>query len=256
MKRTILTLSVIAALASCEKDDTITPVVTPTEPTIGELILNDDEIATSAYYGDTTITKLVFSGSYIGMSSFEGTSNLVDLTLDYGVVDIAQQAFYKSGIEGTLTIPSTVNRMGILTFANVWNEPEPYNKFTKAIFANDNPQLTTLSTGTFQACWNLQEVILPSSISQINGCAFYGCGRNTGELSVTIPSPSVVDVDTIYGDSDSNPFKGTGNVEGFEDVSITIYVPAELVDDYEADSNWKTVVDNHNCGEITFVAIP
>ncbi len=201
------------------------------------LYVSSAEVDSNAYYNATINTLILPEGS---------------------VTSLGYQAFLYAKIgNDVLTIPSSVASMSNLTFSGDYSDPEAYNSFTKVEFSQPG-NLATLPTGAFQANWQLEEVILPSSLTSIKGCAFYGCGTGSvatktdvKTLTITMPSTTMVTTNMDQSKTDSrsscNPFLDT------KDVTITIKVPANLVNSYNTDEQWGWVMGNENCGTITFV---
>ena len=77
----------------------------------------------------------------------------------------------------TITIPSSLTRLGYGTFINC-------TSLTEVSFASDS-SLKYIGKKAFQDCSNLQAITIPSSVTLIDGYAFNLC---TALESITIPS--------------------------------------------------------------------
>ena len=87
------------------------------------------------------------------------------------------------------------------------------------------PACTSLGTYAFRGCSSLASLELPAGVSAIPA----GCFAGTGLTSLTLGSTSMVTL------SDTGAFSGTP----IEALNGVVYVPADLVDTYKADSVWK-----------------
>lgn len=124
-------------------------------------------IADNAFFGNTSITGVTFSGSVqtIGSSAFNGCSNLTELS-----------------------IPASVTTIGVSAFANC----------TGLASVNLTPSTGTIAEGQFYNCLSLTNVTVPEGISSIASAAFGGCSNLT---SVSLPSSlASMDLNAFTGD--------------------------------------------------------
>jgi hypothetical protein len=92
-------------------------------------------------------------------------------------------------------------------------------------------KITYIHTGLFAYCYRLKSVVLPEGVTGINALAFSNCASLK---TITLLSPKKVGL--------SIPAIGT---EPFHECTALehIYVPADLVDAYKADTLWKPWAD-------------
>lgn len=136
----------------------------------GHIVIPDGitTIADNAFYGNTSITAVTFSGSVqtIGSSAFNGCSGIAELT-----------------------IPASVTAIGVSAFANC----------TGLASVNLTSSTGTVTEGQFYNCLSLTSVTVPEGISSIASAAFGGCANLT---SVSLPtSLASIDLNAFAGDA-------------------------------------------------------
>ena len=111
----------------------------------------------------------------------------------------------KSLVNGSYTVPSSVNRIGKYAFAG--------NASLKSVILPSG--LTAIDEGAFGLCTGLTEINIPSSVSSIGNYAFWGC---SGLKSIRFNSenPPVLGEAVFYG----------------ADPNLKIYVPKGSEDRY------------------------
>lgn len=132
-----------------------------------EVVLPDTvtQIGEQAFY-NSKINKVNIPSkiSVIGSSAFRTCMNLKHINLPEGLTTIDSEAFWGSGLEGNLVIPSTVNSVGIYGFAST--------NIVSVSFLGDR---TNLAANAFERCKNLQDVTLPDKLETIPNYAFLLC---------------------------------------------------------------------------------
>lgn len=141
---------------------------------------------------------------------FYNNSQLIDVDLT-NVMTVGQYAFSNCAIE-SLNMPNLF-MAGLQSFS--------YNPMVSVAL----PNLMEVSTQMFQRCDNLTTADF-TIVSRIGRLAFYYC-ENLDTL--ILRSDSMVQLDGVQQFSNTKIESGTGY----------IYVPANLVDTYQSDSNWS-----------------
>lgn len=142
-------------------------------------------IGDRAFYGCTSLKNVEFPKGLttIGESAFESCSSLNCMELPEGLQTIGIRAFFQSALgekkstnkieNGTLTIPSTVQSIGMGAFYSCTNLEE-------VIFANgDNKQLIVSggTLGAFEKCASLKKAALPDRLGEIDVNTFRLCSK-------------------------------------------------------------------------------
>ena len=149
----------------------------------------------------------------INQNVFYFCSSLTSVTIPNSVKSIGQNAFASCSKLGTVTIPNSVTSIGQGAFQNC----------TGLGTVTISNSVTTIAPTTFSNCTSLKAVTIPASVTSIGNQAFYRC--------------SSLETVTIYAQScslaNANAFNNTTNL-------TNIYVFSNVVDDYQAASNWST----------------
>lgn len=111
-----------------------------------------------------------------------------------------------------------------------------------------NEGVTTINTSAFDRCYTLNSIILPESVTSIGKTAFYGC---YGLATLFVPK----NVESIgreafaycgglsFIDFSKHTFIPTLDSYAFNRVSGQIRVPAPLVDEWKAATNWSDLAN-------------
>ena len=181
-----------------------------TEKTFYNLTSIDEN--TDANKANAKIVEIYDGVTSIGYNAFYYCNRLESVTIPDGVTEIGDNAFGGCKSLAAITIPSSVINIGGGAFASC-----------KSITSIDIPSgVTSINNYTFAYCSSLNSINIPSGVTIINSNAFYGC---TSLESVTIEySTSKI----TYEDS------------AFYNISSSakLYVPSNLLSDYQADSAW------------------
>ena len=152
--------------------------------------------------------------------------NVVDgecvIAFDAPITKIPAQAFAKSKIKGSLTIPNSVTTIGEVAFANCTELKgsltlsNSLKTIGNGAFYNCNRlngsltipnTVTTIGISAFSNCYNFTgDLIIPNSVTTIGESAFSNCGGFNGHL--TIPNS----VTTIGRSTFENCYYFTGNL--------------------------------------------
>jgi len=112
------------------------------------------------------------------VTKYKGTSAEVvipDSINGYPVTNIGDYAFEKNQTITKVTVPSSVESIGLYAFSNC-------NKLTTVTF-NSGSVLRTINAYAFNACSKLTGIVFPDTLCYIGDCAFYTC---TGLTSIEI----------------------------------------------------------------------
>lgn len=115
-------------------------------------------------------------------------SSLVTIYLPVSLVSIGKQAFYFCwNLEGTLTLPSSLNAIGSLAFYGCYALSTFSIARTNTRYSTNNGVLYNKNADTLLLCPNAKtgDLILPSTVTHIYGSSFENCYNLT---SVTLPS--------------------------------------------------------------------
>lgn len=203
----------------------------------------------------------------IGMSAFSGC-RLTSLTLPSTLQTINSNAFYGSLQQFTsVTIPRNVVFI---------DDAFEYNsKLTEVIF-EEGSVLQKLD-GTFERCSKITSITLPNGITNIGRGTFNACSSLT---TISIPDTVTTLGQYVFEDCtslqtayigagvtylDYGVFRGCSALQSFTlaasqkcglgsyyDIpsqALTVYVPSNLISEYESDYSWS------QCSNITFAAI-
>ena len=174
--------------------------------------------------------------------AFMSCFSLVSITIPNGVTSIGNTVFYNcytlasiaipngvTSIGGTMcanctrlasiTIPGSVTNIGQSAFTN--------NYALKSITIADG--VSSLAMGMFGSCYSVALIVVPNSVASIGGSAFSNCsGVSLYDFTAAASVPAL---------STSSVFSGIP-----EDCQIR--VPASLVDEWKAATNWSTYADH------------
>ena len=131
-------------------------------------------IGGGAFSDCTSLTSVSLPGTLrtIDYDAFKGCSSLSDIALPDGVTTIGYSAFENTDLV-VVEIPKSVSTI------TRWNSygPEYWTPFTsvrKMIFADGT---TTIPAGIAYKAAELEEIVIPKSVTTISNNAFYNCSR-------------------------------------------------------------------------------
>ena len=158
-------------------------------PLLTTVILGDavESIGEIAFNKCSELKELICPGSLlsIGKHAFSDCEGLVTISLNEGLRIIEEGAFYNAGVKGvknntrltysTLTIPSTVQEIGVHAFFNC-------QEYETIIFSNGtNSTLEFVGVQgesyAFQNCLNLKTVYLPERLKELKSLTFLNCPK-------------------------------------------------------------------------------
>ena len=108
--------------------------------------------------------------------AFYCCSSLESISIPSNVTYFGNYAFSSSGLT-SVTIPSSVNSTGFCVFQHC--------SHLKSVAIPSDSSLTSIENETFDGCYNLSSIVIPSSVKTIGESAFQSCKKLS---SITIPS--------------------------------------------------------------------
>ena len=174
----------------------------------------------------------------IGYNAFYSCYSLASITIPNGVTSIGNSAFYSCYSLASITIPDGVTSIVEGTFHYCYS--------LASITIPDG--VTSIGSQTFHNCYSLASITIPDGVTSIGNNAFYSC---YSLASITIPN-GVTSIGTnvfnncygvaFYDFSNHTSVPTLANTNAFTNISADcqIRVPASLVDEWKAATNWST----------------
>ena len=224
------------------------------------------DIEDNAFYSCYSLSSVVISEGVlnIGANAFRACYNLKNISIPGSVTSIGIYAFYECLRLANISIPDGMQGIGVYAFQDC-------RSITSVALPNS---MTRLEEGMFRACYNLISVSLPDGIPNIGNHTFRNCYRLK---NISIPG-SVTSIGTyaFYDCNNlvnlaipsgvtsvgSNAFYNCGAVKFYDftkcaavpalaatnvfsgiPADCEIRVPAALVDEWKAATNWSTYAD-------------
>ncbi|MDR1562246.1 MAG: leucine-rich repeat domain-containing protein [Dysgonamonadaceae bacterium] len=219
-----------------------------TSVTIGSSVTSIGYRAFSYCYSLTSVT-IPNSVTSIGFGAFSGCSGLTSITIPESVTIIGTGAFSGCSKLTSVTIPESVTSIGerafvscyALTDIEVSENNKAYASENGILFNKSKSNLIKYPEGKQDASYTI-----PSSVTSIGEYAFCYC---SGLALVTIPN-SVTSIgeyafawcSALTSVTNLNPTPQSINKWVFDYVdlsNVTLYVPAESVEDYKAAEIWE-----------------
>lgn len=144
------------------------------------------EISPYLFKGCTALTEIKVPGyiNSIGYESFADCSGLKDIVLEDGIVELGGHVFSNDSNLVSISIPKTVNSIGSYAFyhcnslktVNI-EDLESWCKVNFGVYSGETYANPLHLGSSLYVSGKLQtDIIIPTSIEQINYLAFYGCG--------------------------------------------------------------------------------
>ena len=171
-------------------------------PSISGTIPADLTIPTTLYVGETpyTVTSIgdyAFSGcssltsvnipegvTSIGNSAFYGCSSLTSITIPNGVTSIEDGAFSGCSSLFSIIIPNSVTSISVSAFRDCRGLTSIMVTAGNEKYDSRNNSNAIIETATNTLIIGCKNTIIPNSVTDIGGQAFYGCSSLT---SISIP---------------------------------------------------------------------
>lgn len=168
------------------------------ESLISSIVFPEQEVFADTCYNCRNLTSVDLSNVIynIGDRAFKFCSNLRTINIPSGVTSIGNDAFMYCGynytnlqnVGVTINIPNTITSIGDNAFKGIplkeFIFPTGIKLLTTSRFMLAHtfleeiilPEgLQTLQTSTFEACYNLRKVTIPSSVTEIKSYVFANC---------------------------------------------------------------------------------
>ena len=182
--------------------------------------------------GVTSIGNYAFSACYslasiaipdsvtsIGTYTFQNCYSLASITIPDGVTSIGTYVLRNCYSLASITIPDGVTSIGTYAF---------YSCYSLASIAIPD-SVTSIGTYTFQNCYSLASITIPDGVTSIGTYAFKSCfGVAFYDFSSHTAVPTL---------ANTNAFQGIA-------ADCEIRVPASLVNEWKAATNWATYADH------------
>ena len=178
----------------------------------------------------------------IGDYAFYFCYSLSSVTIPYGVTSIGSNAFNNCSSMSSITIPDGVTSIGSEEFYNC--------NSLSSITITDG--VTNIGSNAFRYCYSLSSITIPYGVTSIGSNAFYNCSSMS---SIIIPD-GVTSIGSgafgncygmkYYDFTSSQAVPTLSNTNAFAGIApdCEIRVPAALVDEWKAASNWATYADH------------
>ena len=210
-------------------------------------------IGEGTFFGCSSLTSVTIPNSVtkIGYGAFDGCSSLTSVTIPNSVTSIRAEAFAGCSSLTGIIIPNSVTSIGNSAFAVCPNLTSIVVEKENTVYNSRNNCNAIIETATNTLIAGCQNTIIPGNITGIDGHAFHGC---TGLTSITIPDSvtSIGDyafygcdgLTTITCKAINPPALGDYVFLTYVDKTISLYVPAQSVEAYQAAYGWEDFMDN------------
>ena len=134
--------------------------------------LNNSAVVSQMFAGCSNLSNVILNDNVksIGNQAFNGCTSLKSINLNK-VEKIDSLAFYKSGIEGEIILPSTVTSIGSKAYQET--------KITKITIPASVKKIDFTSEKLFNGCKNLTDIYIPSTTTIIGDKVFSGLDNVT-----------------------------------------------------------------------------
>lgn len=201
---------------------------------------------------DTSNTAVVVDGFTFKnnvLIGYSGNDTIINIPThytvngeDYGITQIKDNLFYNNSTIEQVIMPNQITRIGLFVFRECRN--------LKSLTLSDS--LESLGDSCFWNCVSLEEVHLPANLKKIEPYAFWNTSIKTIDIPANVESIGLgafnrcSKLETVYIRHDS--VVRTSMTEVYQTFSNcpnlqTIYVPAELVEQYKTHNLWSLYSD-------------
>jgi hypothetical protein len=174
----------------------------------------------------------------IGTYAFRYNYSLASITIPNGVTSIGEGTCNYCYSLASITIPDSVTSIGFAAFESCYS-------LASITIPNS---VTSISAQTFYNCYSLASITIPDGVTSIGNHAFNSC---YSLASITIPNGVTSIGDYVfnycysvafYDFTDYTSVPTLANTNAFTNISVDcqIRVPASLVDEWKAATNWST----------------
>ena len=188
-----------------------------------------------SYCSNLTNIEMPDNVTSIGYSAFSDCIGLTDFEIPSGVTNIGSYAFSDCSGLVSITIPDGVTSIGYSVFSGC-------SGLTSVEIPNS---VTTIENYTFSSCTSLTSIIIPNSVTKIKDCAFMNCSGlanvTIGKLVRYINSNAFAkceNLSNVYCLAKTVPFTSSDAFDESYPEYMTLYVPAEAIDEYKTREPW------------------
>ena len=209
----------IGELAFCGCSS-LTSIVIPNSVTsIGDLAFSLCSSLTSIIVdsGNTTYDSRENCNAIIETATNTLIAGCKNTTIPNSVTSIESSAFYGCSSLTSITIPNSVTSIEYGTFQDC-------SSLTSITIPNS---VTSIGDNAFSGCYSLSSITIPESVTSIGYMAFSGCSSLTTVICEAI---KVLVLESFFY---------CGVFYGVPLSEATLYVHAQLLDDYKAAEQWK-----------------
>lgn len=167
----------------------------------------------------TKLTRITIPNTVtsIGEEAFLACRALIGVEIPNSVTYIADGAFYNCSKLPSINIPYGIKTIGYVMFYGCTN--------LASVTLPDT--LTTIGRNAFEKCSSLVSIYIPFSVTTIDQTSFYNCSSlKRVDLSNHNKIPTL-----------------NRNVFGYTHANLQIKVPASLIDDWKAATNWSAYAE-------------
>ncbi len=206
-----------------------------------KLTENTSDARNQAYYSAVKKIEIADGVTFIMSYAFTNCYSLSSIIISDSVKTIGMLAFrYCYSLE-SITIPNSVKNLGTSLFSDCHS--------LSSVTIPDGAK--TIGDSLFYNCWCLSSIAIPNSVTSIGSMAFRSCYSLS---SITIPS-GVTSIGSsafyeckavrYYDFTNSAAVPSLSNTSAFTKIAsdCEIRVPAALVDEWKAATNWATYAD-------------
>ena len=177
-------------------------------------------IGDRAFYCCYSLASITIPNGVTSIDSyaFSYCHSLASVSIPNGVTSIGNYAFYYCYSLASVSIPNGVTSIGNYAF---------YNCYSLASITIPNG-VTSIGDYAFKNCYSLASITIPNGVTSIGRSAFYCCyGVAFYDFTACTTVPTL---------ADTNAFSNIS-------ADCQIRVPASLVDEWKAATNWSTYAD-------------
>ena len=177
----------------------------------------------------------------IGTAAFNYCCYLASITIPNGVTSIGQDAFNSCYSLASITIPDSVTSIGEYAFNNCYplasiTIPNSVTSLRRYMFSNCSSLasitipdgVTSIGNSAFNSCYSLASITIPNGVTSIGDSIFSRCyGVTFYDFTACRTVPALTNTNAFTGIPDD----------------CQILVPASLVYEWRAATNWATYFD-------------
>ena len=196
--------------------------------------------SSGAFYECASLASITIPAGVTRLDSFGYCASLASITIPAGVTRL--DSFSRCGSLTSIAIPASVTSISTSSLSSC----------ASLASITIPASVTSIGDSGFQTCCSLTSIAIPTSVTSIGSSGFYSCDSLA---SITIPA-SVTSIKSstfyqcfsvaFYDFSNHATVPTLANTNAFTDMAADceIRVPAALVDEWKAATNWATYADH------------